>query len=145
MLFLATCVWIVDIAGRQTIGYSVTGLNDITQLLVMGFISLALPITFLREGNITVHFVADLLPPRLRALLQAVIAVVSMAFVASLAWFAWEQAASQVAESARSPTLAIPMLYYWLPLLAGITLAALVCLVLAARYATAAVSGNENA
>ena len=144
MLVLATCVWIVDIVGRQTVGYSVTGLNDITQLLVMAFVSLALPITFLREGNVTVEFLTDLLPQRARALLQALIALVSTAFVGSLAYFAWAQAASELEEKARSLTLAIPMIYYWIPVLAGISLAALACAVMAARHALAASSARTH-
>lgn len=123
----------MDIVGRQTVGYSVIGLNDVTQLFVMGFVSLALPITFLRERNVTVEFVADLLPLHTRSLLRALVAVVTAVFVGALAYFSWHQALVQFSEAARSMTLAIPMLYYWLPLLVGISLAALFCAVLAVR------------
>ncbi len=143
LLLLATLVWVVDIVGRQTVGYSVTGLNDITQLLVMGFISLALPITFLREQNVTVEFIADRLPRRVFAWLRALIALVSTVFVAALAWFAWVQARSQLAESAGSATLDIPMAWYWAPVLAGITLSALLCAVLALRYLAHATSASD--
>lgn len=130
--------------GRQTIGYSVTGLNDITQLLVMGFVALALPITFLREENVTVEFLADMLPPRPLAWLRALIAVVSTVFVAALAWFAWVQAAREFGESARSPTLAMPMTCYWAPVLLGISLSALLCAVLVLRYARTAWSVHSH-
>jgi TRAP-type C4-dicarboxylate transport system permease small subunit len=133
LLLLATLVWIVDIVGRQTVGYSVIGLNDITQLFVMAFVSLALPITFLRERNVTVEFVVDTLPVRARTLLRALVALLTAAFVGALAYYSWRQALAQFSEAARSATLAIPMLYYWLPLLAGISLATLFCLVLAVR------------
>ena len=137
LLLLATLVWIVDIVGRQTIGYSVIGLNDITQLFVMAFISLALPITFLREGNITVEFVVDRIPLRARLLMRALVAVLTALFIGALAYFSWRQAFAQFSEAARSATLAIPMVYYWLPLLAGISLAALFCVVLALRDSAA--------
>lgn len=124
----------LDIAGRQSVGYSVTGLQDITQLLVMGFVALALPVTFLREQNVTVEFVADLLPVRVLAWLHALIALVSTVFVAALAWYAWLQAAREFGEGSRSSTLAIPMSWYWAPVLLGISLSALACAVLALRY-----------
>lgn len=134
----------LDIVGRQTVGYTVIGLNDITQLLVMGFVSLSLPITFLREQNVKVEFIADLLPRRALAWLRATIALLSTAFVASLAWFAWVQAARQFAEGTGSSTLAIPMAYYWGPVLAGISLSALFCAVLALRYIAAACSSHDD-
>lgn len=144
LLLNATLVWVVDIVGRQTVGYSVIGLNDITQLLVMGFVALALPVTFLREENVTVEFIADLLPRPALAWLRALIAVVAMLFVASLAWFAWVQAAREFAERARSATLAIPMAYYWAPVLLGISLSALLCALLALRYARSAWSVRSD-
>ena len=91
----------------MTVGYTVIGLNDITQLLVMGFVSLSLPITFLREQNVKVEFIAGLLPRRALAWLHPVIALLSTAFVAGLAWFAWVQAARQFAEGTGSSTLCI--------------------------------------
>jgi TRAP-type C4-dicarboxylate transport system permease small subunit len=128
-------VWVVDIAGRQSVGYSVVGLNDITQLLVMSFVALALPVTFLREQNVTVEFLADRLPPRLQAWLHALIAGVSTVFVAALAGYAWRQAAREFGEGARSSTLAIHMGWFWAPVLLGITLSALMCAVLFLRCA----------
>jgi TRAP-type C4-dicarboxylate transport system permease small subunit len=126
-----------DIVGRQTIGVSVTGLNDITQLLVMGFVSLALPITFLRQQNVTVDLFTDLLPAGVRRWLTAIMGLCTTVFVGALAWYAWVQAASQFREGAGSATLAIPMAYYWVPLLAGISLSALLCAVLVVRQARA--------
>lgn len=132
-LLAATLVWVADIVGRQTIGYSVIGLNDITQLLVMSFVSLALPITFLREQNVTVDLLVDTLPQRLRRWLTAIMALASAAFVAALAWYSWRQALREFAESATSSTLAIPMIYYWIPVLGGSSIAALLALVVALR------------
>ena len=133
LLLGATVVWVVDIVGRQTIGYSVVGLNDLTQLLVMAFVSLALPITFLREQNVTVDLFVDALPPWLRRWLSALMALASAVFVAALAWYAWRQSLRELAEKATSSTLAIPMFYYWVPVLAGSTIAVALAFVVAAR------------
>ena len=123
----------VDIVGRQTVGYSVIGLNDLTQLLVMTFIALALPITFLREENVSVDLFVDALPASLRAVLTAVMAVATTVFVAALAWYAWRQALRELAEHATSSTLAIPMVLYWAPVLAGSTLATVLAAIVALR------------
>lgn len=133
LLLIATVVWVADIVGRQTVGISVIGLNDITQLLVMSFISLALPITFLREENVTVDLFVDALPSALRQALSAIMALASMVFVCALAGYAWQQALRQLAEHATSSTLAIPMVFYWAPVLAGSTLAALLAAVVVLR------------
>lgn len=135
LLLGATLVWVVDIVGRQTIGYSVIGLNDITQLLVMAFISLALPVTFLREQNVTVDLFVDLFTPRLRNGLTALMAAVTAVFVGALAWYASQQALRELAEKATSSTLAIPMICYWAPVLAGSTIAVLLAVVVAVRRA----------
>jgi TRAP-type C4-dicarboxylate transport system permease small subunit len=145
LLLGATLVWVADIAGRRSIGYSVTGLNDITQLLVMGFVALALPVTFLREQNVTVEFLADLLPRRLLAWLRALIAILTAVFVASLAWYAWLQAAREFGAGARSSTLAIHMSWFWAPVLLGVSLSALLCAVLAWRYSHRAAAANAHA
>jgi TRAP-type C4-dicarboxylate transport system permease small subunit len=133
LLLAATLVWVADIVGRQTIGFSVIGLNDITQLLVMGFVSLALPITFLREQNVMVDLFVDALPPGLRKWLTAIMALVTALFVGALAWYAWQQALRDLAERATSSTLAIPMICYWLPVLAGSSFATLLAVVVAVK------------
>jgi TRAP-type C4-dicarboxylate transport system permease small subunit len=138
-------VWVLDIVGRQSVGYSVTGLNDITQLLVMSFVALALPVTFLREQNVTVEFLADLLPPRILAWLRALIAVLATVFVAALAWYAWRQAGREFGEGARSSTLAIHMSWYWAPVLLGVSLSALLSAVLALRYLRRAAAPQAHA
>jgi TRAP-type C4-dicarboxylate transport system permease small subunit len=132
-LLAATLVWVADIVGRQTIGFSVIGLNDITQLLVMSFVALALPITFLREQNVMVDLFVDALPPWLRKWLTAIMALATAIFVGALAWYAWQQALRELAERATSSTLAIPMICYWLPVLAGSSVATLLALVVAVK------------
>jgi TRAP-type C4-dicarboxylate transport system permease small subunit len=140
LLLGATLVWVADIVGRQTIGYSVIGLNDITQLFVMAFIALALPITFLREENVTVDLFVEALPPRLAHWLTAAMAIATTLFAGALAWFSWQQALRELTEKATSSTLAIPMIYYWAPVLAGSSIAALLALVVATRRVVTASS-----
>lgn len=130
-------VSMADIAGRKTIGFSVLGIEDIVSLTVMACVSLAMPLTYLREGHVAVEFVTDPLPPRWLAAVKAVAAILTAGFVAVLAWYAFEQAAMQIDQGDRSNTLAIPILAYWAPLLLGLTMSALCALVLALRWIAA--------
>jgi TRAP-type C4-dicarboxylate transport system permease small subunit len=133
VLGLATLVLMADIALRRTIGVSITGTVDLTQLAQMYCVALALPLVFLREGNVAVDFLTGRLPARVRAVLQAVAHLACAGLLGAMAWHAWVQAAIQAAQGDRSQTLGIPMQLYWLPLLAGLMLASLGALLLAVR------------
>ena len=130
-------VSMVDIVGRKTVGFSVLGIEDIVSLTVMACISLAMPLTYLREGHVAVEFVTDGLRPRILAGVKAVTALTTAVFVACLAWFAFKQAQLQVGQGDQSNTLAIPIVYYWIPLLVGLAGSVLCALLLALRWAGA--------
>lgn len=131
-------VSMVDIVGRKTIGFSVLGIEDIVSLTVMACISLAMPLTYLREGHVAVEFVTDGLRPRLLAGLKAFTALATTVFVACLAWYAFKQAQLQVGQGDQSNTLAIPIVYFWIPLLIGLAASTLCALLLVARWLGAA-------
>lgn len=133
-LSLAIAASIIDIVGRKTVGFTILGIVDITQLLVMACICLAMPFAFIREGHVGVEFVTDLLPPKALGALKFVVALVSCGFVALLACYAVVQASQQVGRGDISMTLAIPIAWYWAPLLVGLVVSALACLAHAARH-----------
>ncbi len=115
----------VDISTRKTIGFSILGTIDLTQLAQVTCVFLVLPLVFLRESHIAVDFVTDRLPPRLRAAVHAVSALLGVALLGAILWYSWEQAAIQVRQGDRSVTLGIPMALYWAPLLFGTALSML--------------------
>jgi TRAP-type C4-dicarboxylate transport system permease small subunit len=133
-LSLAIAASITDIVGRTTIGFTILGIVDITQLLVMSCICLALPLAFVREGHVGVEFVTDRLPPRALVALQVLVSVVSFLFVALLGRYALAQATQQLDRGDTSMTLAIPIGWYWAPLLLGLAISALACLAHAVRH-----------
>jgi TRAP-type C4-dicarboxylate transport system permease small subunit len=112
----------VDIGARKTIGFSILGTIDLTQLAQVACVFLVLPLVFLRESHIAVDFITDRLPPRLRAAVHIVSALLSVALLAAILWYSWQQAAIQVRQGDRSVTLGIPMALYWAPLLLGTAL-----------------------
>lgn len=133
VLGLATLVLMADIGMRRTIGVSITGIVDITQLAQMFCISLALPMAFLREGHVGVEFITDGLPPRALAVLKGCVHLACVAFLAAIAWYSLKQAGTQIEQGDKSQTLGLPIVVYWVPLLAGTVLAALASLLLAIR------------
>lgn len=143
LISVSILVLIVDICGRKTIGFTIFGINDINQLLIMACICLAMPLTFLREGHVGVDFVTDLLPRRPLAVLKLVVALVSGGWVVVLAYFAYVQAVAQIAMDTGSPTLAIPIVWFWIPLLIGMTMSAVACLVHVLRHVIALFSGHD--
>lgn len=139
-LSVAVGATIIDIVGRKTTGFTILGIVDITQLLVMSCICLALPFAFIREGHVGVEFVTDALPPRALRVLKLVVALASFAFVTMLAYYAAAQAAQQAGRGDVSMTLAIPIGWYWAPLLVGLAISALACLAHAGRHLVSLIS-----
>jgi TRAP-type C4-dicarboxylate transport system permease small subunit len=133
VLGLATLALMADIGMRRSIGVSITGIVDLTQLAQMFCIALALPMAFLREGHVGVDFITDRLPPPVLRALKGCVHILSAAFLAAIAWYSFKQAGLQVAQGDRSQTLGVPIMLYWMPLLVGTVLAALASLSLAVR------------
>lgn len=140
MLLLTTAMAfsMVDIVGRKTIGFSILGITDITQLLVMACVCLAMPLTFIREGHVGVEFATDALPRRVLAALRFAVSLLCFVFVVALARFAYAQAFLQIAKGDASLTLGIPIVWYWMPLLIGLSLSAVAALAHSLRYIRAA-------
>jgi len=134
-LGIATLVLMVDIALRKSVGFSITGTIDMLQLAQMFCVFFALPAAFLRESHVGVEFTTDWLPPRARAAVKALAALLSAALLAAILWYSLGQAAIQLRQEDRSVTLGIPMLAYWAPLLVGSALSTAAALLVAARHA----------
>ena len=109
----------VDIAARKTIGFSILGMIDLTQLAQMACVFLVMPLAFLKESHVSVDFITERFPPRVRAAIECVSALIAIALLAAILWYSWGQARIQVSQGDRSVTLGIPMLWYWAPLLTG--------------------------
>ncbi len=142
LISLFMVLQIAEIVGRKAIGSSILGLSEIGQLFVMSCICLTWPLVFRRDGHIAVEFVTDRLPPRALALLKSSVGFVGAIFVCALTYYGFGQAQVQIAKGDISPTLHIPILLYWIPLLLGMTASAIACLGQAIRHAWAAILGD---
>ena len=95
VLLACALVTVVDIVGRRAVGWSLPGLIDLSQLLVMTSVFLCIPYTFARRANVEVDLIQSRLPAALRTALAVAWALASAAFLAAATWQAGV-AASQV-------------------------------------------------
>jgi len=128
VLLACALVTVVDIVGRRAVGWSLPGLIDLSQLLVMTSVFLCIPYTFARRANVEVDLIQSRLPAALRTALAVAWALASAAFLAAATWQAGVAASQVLAYGERSPTLAWPMVLFWVPVLAGCGIAAVVCI-----------------
>ena len=147
-LALLTCamlVTVLDILTRRSIGWSVPGLVDLTQLFVMGFVYLSIPFAFTREANVSVEFVTDILSPRALAMVKAAGALAATAFMVALTWFCLNRAQMQAQSGDASQTIGIPFIWNWVPLIFGFALGIAASLLQALRYARFGLLGTGSA
>lgn len=126
-------VVIADISTRKSLGYSIRGTIDLTQLAQMACAFLALPYVFLHQSHISVDFVTNWLGPRALATVRVAGALVTLGLLVAVTWYSYAQAAIQIGQGDKSVTLGIPILAYWLPTLAGMTLSCAAALIVAVR------------
>ena len=136
-------VLIADVSGRKTVGFTIFGINDINQLLTMACVCLAMPLVFLREGHVGVDFATGWLGPRQLAALKMVVSAICFGWVGVLAHFAFIQARGQIAMGSSSPTIEIPIVWFWAPLLLGLTASAVACLANVARHLIVVATGQD--
>jgi TRAP-type C4-dicarboxylate transport system permease small subunit len=143
MLVVTMLVTVVDVALRRTVQVAVAGTVDITQLFVMAAVFTAIPFAFFSDSHVVIELATDRLRPRIVAVFKAVAAVVGLGFLAAALWYGWDAAVQQHGYGDRSQTIGIPILLYWIPLLAGFALSAVTTALLAVRYALFALRGED--
>ncbi|HZH07001.1 MAG TPA: TRAP transporter small permease [Lautropia sp.] len=128
LLLACALLTVADILGRRVLGLSLPGLIDLTQLLIMASVFLCIPFAFEQRANVEVDLLFQQLPRGVRGVLAVCWSVLAALFLLLVAWHVG-RAASQVLEYGESSaTLAVPMIWYWVPILFGTVLAAIVCI-----------------
>jgi len=134
LLILCATLNVGDIASRPIVSLNVVGMVDVTQLLVMACAFLCIPHTFACEANVDVDFVVNHLQARLRSALMALWNLCAALFMGVVTWYAGVAAFQAQANGDTSNTIAIPMTWYWGPLLFGCALSVVVCALLCVSY-----------
>jgi TRAP-type C4-dicarboxylate transport system permease small subunit len=135
LLLLCALLNCGDIATRRVLDLNLVGMVDLTQLMVMASAFACIPLTFLREAQIEVDFVTSHLRARTYAALRCATALGCAGFMALVTQTTAAAALQALRHGDRSSTLALPMVWYWLPVVAGCALSALACVALAAAQA----------
>jgi len=125
---------VTDIVLRRSLGYTVVGTVDLTQLCVMAAAFWSIPYAFMRNAHVKVDLVTEKLPRRVCALLDGLAALTGLILLLLLLWMSWDQALLRWEYGDRSQDIGIPMILYWLFLLTGFLLAGVACLALAVQH-----------
>lgn len=121
-------VTIMDVFARKFLNTGYLGLVDTTQLGVMAFAYLAMPRAFLTGAHVAVELYDHRLSKRADHALKSVALILSIGVLSVLLWYGWTQAMRVLGYGDVSQNIAIPMIWYWIPLLAGAGLSWFICL-----------------
>ncbi len=122
-------VTVADVLLRATASKPIRGTLEIVELLLACTFFLALPASFLRNEHIVVDIV-DGWAPRRVPLLKRIAGVLGVVLMALMAWQGWIAARDTLVFNDVTSDLALPRIWYWVPVLAGMIGAALAALFL---------------
>ena len=111
-------VTVADVVLRAAINRPIRGTLEIVELLLACSFFLALPATFLRDEHIVVDMI-DGVAPRRVPLLKRISAILGAVLMAVMAWQGWISARDALAFHDVTSDLALPRIWYWIPVLAG--------------------------
>lgn len=135
MVVLMMGITVVDVVLRP-FGLAVPGAYEIVTLGMRLIVPLALPYAFLIGGHVVVEVVADYLPKPVQKILILIGWCASLVVMSLMAWRAIERAREVAEYGELTSDLALPLVWYWLPLILGTALCVpvLVVMILAEGY-----------
>jgi TRAP-type C4-dicarboxylate transport system permease small subunit len=130
---------VVDVAGRKTIGFSLNGVIDIVTFSVVIATMMGIALAWSRGGHIVVDLLDMTGSPIILRFLDIFNRVAGIVLMPLLAWLAYREMRDVFAFGDTSSDLGIPMWWYWVFVLLGYLLSALLLLIAPPRY-----SGGPN-
>lgn len=130
---IAVALTVIDIALRSVSTLTVYGLTDIVTLCTMAGAMLALPYCFAADQHVSIDVFTSRMSPGVQRYLAVLSHLLGFALLSGVFWFASQQMLTEYGYGDRSQSIGIPMVWYWVPLLIGIGLGALVNLFLLIR------------
>ena len=115
---------VADVLLRATINRPIRGTLEIVELLLACTFFLALPASFLRDEHIVVDIV-DGFAARWVPLLRRLAGMLGVLVMAVMAWQGWIAAKDTLVFKDVTSDLALPRIWYWIPVLAGMVSACL--------------------
>lgn len=135
-LLIAVGLTVLDILLRSVSSMTVHGLTDIVTLCTMIGAIFAIPYGFAMDQHVVIDVFTSRLPKWVEKSLMMLAALLSLLFLVGVFWFSSQQMMTEYGYGDRSQSIGIPMIWYWLPLVAGIGISALVNLWIMWRLAT---------
>jgi TRAP-type C4-dicarboxylate transport system permease small subunit len=123
---------VVDVSLRAAFNYPIRGVYDLVELLLAGTFFVALPCVFLRDENIVVNSIDDLVPRWVPTLKRAA-ELLAVVMLAVMAWQGWIAASDSLAFNDVTADLGLPRFWHWAALLFGVIGAGIAALVMAFR------------
>ena len=120
---------VADVVLRALFARPIPGMLDLIELGLACTIFLALPAVFLRDEHLVVDIIDHVAPRRAVRWLDLAGAVLSAAVLAVMAWRMLPLARDMHAFGDVTADLAIPKLWYWVPVLVGVIASILAALV----------------
>lgn len=132
-LLAAVVVVVGDIIWRRLVGGSFIGSVDLTQLSVMAAVSWSIPYAFSTSGHVRVDLLNNSLGPKAKLNLDVSASLVGAVVTFFLCWLGAQRGWEVWTYGDVSQDLAIPIILYWVFLLSGLAISAVVCLVRAVQ------------
>jgi TRAP-type C4-dicarboxylate transport system permease small subunit len=120
---------VADVVMRAVSNTPIRGTFELIELLLACSFFLALPAVFLRDEHLVVDVIDHVAPRRVVRWLDIAGAVLSAAVLAVMAWRMLPLARDMHAFGDVSADLAIPKIWYWVPVLVGVIASILAALV----------------
>ena len=118
---------VADVTLRTFFNYPLRGVYELIELMLAGSFFLALPCVFLRDDNILVNTIDEIVP-RIVPMLKRAALVLSVATFAVLVWQGWFAAWDSYEFHDVTADLGLPRFWHWTIVLAGMSGAALAAL-----------------
>ncbi|MHA1536182.1 MAG: TRAP transporter small permease [Alphaproteobacteria bacterium] len=104
---------------RQVFDAPVLGVIDVMELALVACIFVAMPGIFLRDENIVVDVIDQVVPARVCAVLRAIGLVLTLGFLMLMMWEMREPALEKLNQHEVTMTLGINRFNHWVPILFG--------------------------
>jgi TRAP-type C4-dicarboxylate transport system permease small subunit len=118
---------VADVVLRSFFDYPLRGVYELIELMLAGSFFIALPCVFLRDDNILVNTIDEIVP-RIVPVLKRIALVLSVLTFAVLVWQGWSAAWDSYEFHDVTADLGLPKFWHWSIVLIGMTLGALAAL-----------------
>ena len=128
LILCAIVITVSDVVARRLFDTGFIGLVDVTQLAVVGFAYLSMPLAFLTRSHVAVELFDHRLSSQGDAILSLVALILSISVLSILLYYGIIQAGKVIRYGDVSQNVEIPMIIFWIFLLSGAALSNVICL-----------------